>query len=110
MECPFQVGDQVVCIFVGYKQDLHAVGYYGPSPELNERYTVRSLMTCDCGCNQIGVQLKEIECQLNSLTGEEFAWHHSIFRKLLTIEDFMSKDVDVPVDSVDKVEKVPEHV
>lgn len=103
MECPFQVGDPVVCVEeLGL---IERVVFRATGPKLDEIYHIRSVFLCNCGRDHILVRLKEIilpQCD----TGEQ-GFSHFMFRKLLTIEDFMSRDISTPVNSEDKV---PEHV
>ena len=102
MECKFQVGDQVVCIHEMLPITQILCGFRGPV--LDEIYHVSNIFVCGCGMGHILIHLREIQIPPGFNTE---GFHHTSFRKLLTIEDFKSTDVGLPVDSV---EKVVEHV
>ena len=104
MECNFQVGDAVVCVQEVPPNEAILSNHRGPV--LNEIYHIREVgmwrYTVVCPF----VRLKEIILSNEGPNGVEMAYVHTIFRKLLTIDDFMSVDTVAPVDSKDKV---PEH-
>lgn len=106
MECDFQVGDPVVCVEELSGLTQLAAGHHGPI--LDENYHIREVAAkpCEiCTGSHVFVKLKELV--LPPVNGQEPMLGHTLFRKLLTIEDFMSKDISTPVNSEDKV---PEHV
>lgn len=102
MECKFQVGDPVVCIVELAPDEQRVAEHRGPI--LDEIYEVREvsvILHCDYKM-YVGVKIKGIT--LASYFGQECAFVPSIFRKLLTIEDFNSKDVGLPVDRIKESE------
>ena len=103
MECKFQVGDAVLC--VKELNPIDAMHAEGRAPKIDEIYHVREIGEWPFLPNVIFVRVREII--LPSWNGMEMAFHHTTFRKLLTIDDFKTVETVVPVDSKDKV---PEHV
>ena len=103
MECKLQAGDKVVCV-----QELDAIEqilYKNRGPILDEVYHVRKLHKSDCvKCKgrHIYVALKEILVRDQGFGEPGFL--HEMFRKLLTIEDFQSTDIDAPVDRIKEPE------
>lgn len=102
MECDFQVGDAVVCVH-DYEADhtspfLRRWGIL--LPQLDEHYHIASIHVCDCGGNHITVTLKEIV----QPRGFRVTFFHTSFRKLLTIDDFKSTEIDAPVDRIKEPE------
>ena len=102
MECPFQVGDPVVCIeeLLLFEQKL----YDFRGPIIDEVYHVRSIFLCNCGRDHVMVYLQEMFGP--TMSGKEGGFPYQMFRKLLTIDDFTAKTTSAPVNSKDKV---PEH-
>ena len=104
MECKFQVGDAVLCV-----EELNifeALFYDCRGPTIDGIYHIRSIRMCSCPMRHIFVCLAELPSGSGPL-GEERGFLHTMFRKLLTIDDFKSVETGAPVDSKDKV---PEHV
>ena len=107
MEWNFRVGDRVVCIKNYDFVKAGPLSYLWPRrPKEGEYFTLRSI---ESGWSTIilGLRFEEIICGIHPWVQEECAFDHRYFRKLITIEDFMSKDVSTPVNNEDKV---PEHV
>ena len=98
MECKFQIGDPVVCVEEMFEYERAAFCFHGPV--LDEVYHI-SKMCLNTQYNCVLVRLREIS------SPEGWGFKHFMFRKLITPEEFMSKDVGLPVDSGDKV---PERV
>jgi hypothetical protein len=82
----------------------------GMSPVLDEIYHISEVLECFTWIyalpGMIGVRLVELPIPA-AADGKLPCFNHVMFRKLLTPEQFMEKDVTAPVDSGNKV---PEHV
>ena len=104
MDCKFQIGDAVVCVEELNMIQMLMAGCHGLV--LDEKYHIRAVrssgLPCQyCGVVHIFVHLKELV--MPDLGQGEIGLAHTMFRKLLTVEEFMSKDVGLPVDSGQKV-------
>lgn len=101
MECDFQVGDAVVCVEEFSVMDALIAGCRGPI--LDEIYHIRRVFDGEpcknCGkVHQPGVfvYLDEIKMFWGD-TQSEIGMSHTMFRKLLTVDDFKSEDAKDPV-------------
>lgn len=103
MECKFNVGDSVVCVKELNEIEKSSIAH--PGPVLDEVYHVHEIVECKHWLTGepmgIGVTLREI--QIPEIRDKNPCFRHTMFRRLITPEQFMQKDAGQPVDSVDKV-------
>lgn len=103
MDCKFQLGDAVVCVDELTEMERQVIDH--PGPVLDEVYHVSELVEATHWQTDepmgIGVRLREI--QIPEIRGKNPCFKHTMFRRLITPEQFMQKDAGQPVDSVDKV-------
>lgn len=104
MKCDFQVGDAVV--YIGGPLAPHFDLLQVPPAVVDEIYHIREVAAVLDFWGEfvvVGVRLREMSLPMSYTPTGECCFDHRCFRKLLTVEDFMSKGAGVPVNSGDKV-------
>ena len=103
MECKFEAGDLVVCVVELTEMERQAIAH--PGPVLDEIYHVREIVEASHWLTgrPMGIGIRINEIQIPEIVGKNPGFMHTMFRRLITPEEFMSKDVGLPVNSGDKV-------
>jgi hypothetical protein len=78
MDCPFSVGDEVVCVSA-----VNAIRFYGweVHPQVGAVYVVREILVVN---DRVGIRLVEIVNRVADYSDgkRECAFHHSNFRRV----------------------------
>lgn len=100
MDCPFVVGQKVVCIDPGLDKEAYSI--LGPivifAPVCGQKYTIRG-MSCDAK-DGVGLLLDRVDNRhlVGVFVPEEPYWKHDRFRPLdsldQSVEDIMRKAID----------------